>query len=325
MTFNTDDIFKISTDAQFSTLALKIFEYQHSTNLIYREYVNNLGIDPTSVKTISEIPFLPIEFFKSRKIVCTQEKPVTTFYSSGTTQNQSSKHYIIDINIYETSFLNAFRRYFGNERETIILGLLPSYLEKGGSSLVYMVNKLIENSNNSDSGFFLHNFDDLQNIIVKNQSKNIVLFGVSYALLDFAASLNQPLPHISIIETGGMKGRRKEITKQEMYAELKKAFGVNRIYSEYGMTEMLSQAYSTEEEIFTTPPWLKIMIRELNDPFSYEPTGKSGGINVIDLANIYSCSFIETKDLGVKPNEATFKVLGRIDNSDTRGCNLMVE
>jgi phenylacetate-coenzyme A ligase PaaK-like adenylate-forming protein len=324
MAININDIFSIDSDKKFEELCLKIYKYQYNNNEIYNDYSNKLHKTPANVIQIEDIPFLPIEFFKTHKILCNELSHQIIFTSSGTTGINTSKHYVADLSIYEKSFISSFRKYLCNEQDVIILGLLPSYLEREGSSLIYMVKKLIENSNNKLSGFFLNEFDKLENIIANNTDKKIILFGVSFALLDFGNFINQKLPHITIVETGGMKGQRKEITKQEMYATLKEQFGVSNINSEYGMTELLSQAYSQEDEKYTCPPWMKVLIREVNDPFSYETNGGGGGINVIDLANIHSCSFVETKDIGVKIDEHHFKVIGRMDNSDTRGCNTMI-
>jgi len=310
------------TDSNFEAIALEVFHFQYQNNPIYKKFVDYLGKNnPTSC---AEIPFLPISFFKTDEIRCFHKNTEIQFKSSGTGGNRST-HFIESLSLYEKSFEHTYRNQLGDPEEQIIIALLPNYIENGESSLVYMVNKLIYLSNNNLSGFYLN---DIEKIKTTYQSalefgKKVVIFGVSYALLDLAEqSLN--LSQATIIETGGMKGRRKELTKEELHTELKKGLHVSYIASEYGMSELLSQAYSNKDGIFTTPPWMKIIIRDVNDPLSLVGKGKTGGINVIDLANLYSCSFIATQDLG-KSFGSTFQLMGRFDNSDIRGCNLLIE
>lgn len=312
----------------FNSLALKIFNYQLSHNDIYNRYVKSLKIDETTVRHYSQIPFLPIEFFKSQKIVCTNTPENTVcFSSSGTTGQITSKHYVTDTSLYEASFKKGFELVYGNITDYCVLALLPNYLERKGSSLVYMFNQLILDSNNSLSGFYLNNLSDLIATIeiLKKKKQKTILLGVTYALLDLADMNIELTDDFIVMETGGMKGKKKEMLKEELYGILRQKFKVLTIHSEYGMTELLSQAYSTQNGQFGCPPWMKILIRDVNDPFSYISENKSGGVNVIDLANINSCSFIETKDIGRLTHSSQFEILGRFDNSDLRGCNLMIQ
>lgn len=321
-----DDIFAVNNNVDFENIALKIFKYQAENNDVYREYINKLKINVNVVKTIVDIPFLPIEFFKTHKVIIKDNNPEITFISSGTTGMQTSKHFVGDLKIYEKSFLQGFKNFYGDISQYTILALLPSYLEREGSSLIYMVTNLIKNASN-ESGFYLHNLNDLSNKIsqLKNENKKIFLIGVSYALLDLAENFNVNLSNCIVMETGGMKGKRKEISKEELHKILKQKFNVPIIHSEYGMTELLSQAYSQKNGYFKSQPWMKILIRDIYDPFAYVKNNISGGINVIDLANIFSCSFIETKDLGRLNDNNDFTILGRFDNSDVRGCNLLIQ
>jgi len=323
---NFSNIFTIQTSKQFEYKALAIFNYQAKNNAVYKEFLHLLKIDISSINKIEKIPFLPIQFFKSHKLVSNFNKIEQTFLSSGTTGAIPSKHFITDIKVYEKSFLNTFCHFFGDIKDYIILALLPSYLEREGASLVYMVDSLITESGSKNSGFYLHNMDKLAEKL-KNLDKKggkILLIGVSYALLDLLEKYNFKLQNTLVLETGGMKGRRKEMIKKELHQQLKQGFGVTKIYSEYGMTELLSQAYSMGNELFKTPPWMKIIIRDTEDPFFILPHNKAGGINIIDLANYNSCSFIATQDLGKTYGANCFEILGRFDNSDIRGCNLMV-
>jgi hypothetical protein len=319
-----DRIFSIHSDESFEKTALEVFRYQYEHNFIYRNFADSLGrTNPTS---ITEIPFLPIEFFKTHSVIsCNPETVELTFLSSGTTDSTRSKHLIHSASIYEKSFEASYRTFIGNPEEQVILGLLPNYIEQGNSSLVYMVDKLIQLSQSKLSGFMLNDLESVESIYTEAtlSGKKVVIFGVSYALLDLAEK-GTDLSKAMIIETGGMKGRRAELTKEELHKELMNGLNVPLVSSEYGMTELLSQAYSNKEGLFTEPNWMKILIRDINDPFNYVAKGKTGGINVIDLANIYSCSFIATQDLG-KIIDNKFQLLGRFDNSDIRGCNLMVE
>lgn len=320
-------IFSISSDKEFSDIALSVFRYQAAENSFYNKYLNALKVNPKNITDIKQIPFLPIEFFKSEKIVCGNPNIQQIFASSGTTGTAQSKHYVSDVSLYEKSYTKGFEHFYGHIEDYCVLALLPSYLEREGSSLVYMVNDLIQGSKNPLSGFYLHNYDDLINVLKQTASQKTILFGVTYALLDLAEKLSPhsiKFPNLIVMETGGMKGKRKEMVREELHSILCNGFGVNAIHSEYGMTELLSQAYSKGNGIFECPPWMKILIRDANDPFTILPENKTGGINVIDLANINSCSFIATQDLGKNLTTSTFEVLGRFDNSDIRGCNLLV-
>lgn len=322
---NPKDIFEISSDKDFEDLALQVFQYQHKYNTVYRSFCDLLYKNPSDVKSIEEIPFLPIQFFKSYEVICKNFQPEITFTSSGTTGQQTSKHLVLDKNVYEQSFLSAFKQFYGNVEEYVVLALLPSYIEREGSSLIYMVERLISLSNQIESGFYLHNIDELIETLtlLNTKNKKILLIGVSFALLDLVEQHSFSLNNTIVMETGGMKGRRKEITREELHSKLKKGFGVKNIHSEYGMTELLSQAYSYENGLFKCPNWMRVLTRDTEDALSLLNTNKTGGINVIDLANIHSCAFIATQDLGKVYEDKTFEVLGRFDNSDIRGCNLM--
>ncbi|WP_395059103.1 acyl transferase [Flavobacterium sp.] len=320
------DIFSISNQKQFEKIALKIFRYQYENNLVYHEFCDYLKTDVHKVKTIQQIPFLPIQFFKSHAVLSNSNPIEATFSSSGTTGMITSKHLVTDVSLYEDSYRNAFSQFYGNIEDYLVLALLPSYLEREGSSLIYMVDDLIKLSNNSDSGFYLHNHEDLikKLIALDNEGQNVILIGVTYALLDLIEKQKFDLKNTIVMETGGMKGKRKEMIREELHEQLCDGFGINAIHSEYGMTELLSQAYSLGNGVFECPNWMQILVRDTEDALTYVETGKTGGINVIDLANINSCSFIATQDLGKKYSNNTFEVLGRFDNSDIRGCNLMV-
>jgi len=320
-------IFQIRNPDEFDQLALEIFKYQAGSNKIYHDYLTILGIDPFAINRPEEIPFIPIELFKSHKIITGNERPVLKFESSGTTGTTKSKHYLIDTRLYASSFEKCFSLFYGSPDKYCILALLPSYLERKNSSLVYMVNSLIGRSKNKSSGFYLDNLSELSDTIKQLESnlQPVILLGVSFALVRFAEKFPMHLEHTIIMETGGMKGRQEEMTREELHGILGAAFHVGVIHSEYGMTELLSQAYSKGHGMFQTPPWMKILIRDTYDPFTYLPTGESGGINIIDLANIHSCSFIATQDIGRINSSGYFEVLGRFDNSDIRGCNLMLE
>lgn len=322
----SQDIFTISSAKQFEKIALKVFRYQHENNAIYREFCDLLKTDKGAVKSLEQIPFLPIQFFKSQEILSSSEPVQKTFTSSGTTGIITSKHLITDVTLYEQSYRNAFSEFYGNIEDYAVLALLPSYLERSGSSLIYMVQDLIELSTNENSGFYLHNYDELISKLLELDAagQNVILIGVTYALLDLIEERKFQLKNTIIMETGGMKGKRKEIIREELHTILCEGFGVSSIHSEYGMTELLSQAYSLGNGIFECPSWMNILIRDPEDALTYVSNGKTGGINVIDLANINSCSFIATQDLGKKYPNNSFEVLGRFDNSDIRGCNLMV-
>ena len=327
------DIFTISSHKQFEKIALKIFRFQYENNLVYQEFCDFLKVDKQSVKSLQQIPFLPIQFFKNHNVVSNTNEIQETFISSGTTGVITSKHLVTDVSLYEQSYRNAFSEFYGNIEDYVVLALLPSYLERSGSSLIYMVKDLIELSHNENSGFYLNNYDELiyKLIELDNAGQNVILIGVTYALLDLIEKQKFQLKNTIVMETGGMKGKRKEMIREELHEILCDGFGVQTIHSEYGMTELLSQAYSLGNGIFECPAWMQILIRDTEDALTYVNNGKTGGINVIDLANINSCSFIATQDLGKKqPNQAaywqagSFEVLGRFDNSDIRGCNLMV-
>jgi phenylacetate-coenzyme A ligase PaaK-like adenylate-forming protein len=333
---------------EIGSLALEVFRFQAGNNPVYRDFLGALGVHPPSVKTIEQLPFLPVGLFKTHQIKTGTFEPVTVFESSGTTGSVPSRHFVKDISLYEESFGKGFEAFYGPPRGTCIIGLLPSYLERKNSSLVYMVNRLIHQSEHPQSGFYLDEWDKLMTVLpeLEKQGQRTLLIGVSFALLDFAEKYSSgnpgvPLDHITIMETGGMKGRREEITRDQLHQALKKAFGVKTIHSEYGMTELLSQAYSKGDGIFQCPPWMKVLIREEDDPITVyspissieQPTSSirhrvpnavSGAINIIDLANIHSCSFIATDDVGKLYPDGKFEVLGRMDGSDLRGCSLMV-
>ena len=319
-------VFSISTPAEFDALALDIFRFQYKNNKIYRQFCDLLQVNSSKVEEVSKIPFLPIEFFKTHRVISSEEAPKITFSSSGTTGAQTSKHFVPDLSIYEESFRKGFEYFYGNIEDYAVLALLPSYLEREGSSLIYMVDDLIKSSNNSHSGFYLHNIDALKKKLelLDQQGQKVLLIGVSFALLDLVEKHSFELKNTIVMETGGMKGRRKEMIRTELHEVLKKGFGVPFIHSEYGMTELLSQAYSSKNGIFECPPWMKLLIRDPEDALTLLPEGKSGGINVIDLANINSCSFIATQDLGKDLGAGKTEILGRFDNSDIRGCNLLV-
>ncbi len=316
-----------STEEDFNEIAIDVFKFQFQNNKVYRNYIQNLKTNVDLIKNYRQIPFLPIEFFKTQEVVCQNIAAETVcFSSSGTTGQLTSKHCVNDIRIYERSFCSGFEQFYGKASDYCILALLPNYLERTGSSLVYMFDHLIRQSGSPYSGFYLNNLDDLIKTItiLKQNKQKTLLLGVTYALLDLADKNIELTENFTVMETGGMKGKRKELLKEELHHYLKMKFNVSSIHSEYGMTELLSQAYSKSDGVFDCPPWMRVLIREVNDPFLYEKTGKGGGINVIDLANINSCSFIETKDLGRLNKDSQFEILGRFDNSDLRGCNLMI-
>jgi phenylacetate-coenzyme A ligase PaaK-like adenylate-forming protein len=320
------DIFSISSQKQFEKIALKQFRYQYENNAVYKDFCDLLKIDKQTVKSIQQIPFLPIQFFKSHNVLSSTEIIQEIFTSSGTTGAVTSKHLVTDITLYKQSYCNGFSQFYGNIEDYVVLALLPSYLEREGSSLIYMVNDLIDKTNNPSSGFYLHNYNELiiKLIELDNQGQNVILIGVTYALLDLIELHQFNLKNTIIMETGGMKGKRKEIIREELHQLLCDGFGLKTIHSEYGMTELLSQAYSYGNGVFECPSWMQVLIRDTEDALTYVENGKSGGINVIDLANINSCSFIATQDLGKKYPNNSFEVLGRFDNSDIRGCNLLV-
>lgn len=320
------DIFTISGKKAFDKITLKVFRHQYANNAVYHDFCNHLGKSPDNVKSVESIPFLPIQFFKTHEVLSDTQPVQETFTSSGTTGTATSRHLVTDLSYYEQSFRLAFSQFYGNIEDYAVLALLPSYLEREGSSLIYMVDDLIQRSNNPHSGFYLNNYEELIETLetLDNSGQNVLLIGVTYALLDLVEIKQFNLKNTIIMETGGMKGRRREMIREELHQQLCIGFGVNEIHSEYGMTELLSQAYSLGNGIFECPPWMDILIRDPEDALTYVTEGKNGGINVIDLANFNSCSFIATQDLGKKYPNQSFEVLGRFDNSDIRGCNLMV-
>lgn len=323
---NTENIFSIKTQSDFNTVALEVFKFQFENNAVYRSFCDLLYIHPSDVKRVEDIPFLPISFFKTHSILSTTDKIQETFTSSGTTGSVTSKHQVTNVSIYEESFLKGFKHFYGNIEEYTILALLPNYLEREGSSLIYMVNDLITKSKKPESGFYLNNLNDLTTKLERldAQGEKVLLIGVSFALLDLVEKHSFQLNNTIIMETGGMKGRRKELIREELHAILKQGFGVQNIHSEYGMTELLSQAYSTGNGVFKCPNWMQVLTRDIEDALTIQSPGKTGGLNVIDLANINSCSFIATQDLGKVSQDGSFQILGRFDHSDIRGCNLMV-
>lgn len=319
-------IFEIQTTSDFERLAMKLFHFQYNHSKTYHSFCSILQIDPQKVDRLEKIPFLPIDFFRTQRISCIEEKAKLIFSSSGTTGSQTSFHEVPFPDLYENSFTKGFQHFYGDIEQYCILALLPSYLERNGSSLVYMAEHLIHKSNHPDSGFYLHNFSELHDKLqkLKARKQKTILLGVTYALLNLVADFLIDFPELIIMETGGMKGKRKEMIREDVHRILINTFHCPSIHSEYGMTELLSQAYSKGNGIYETPPWMKILIRDPNDPFTLLPDNHSGGINVIDLANVYSCAFISVQDIGKKHPSGSFEVLGRFDQSLVRGCNLLV-
>jgi phenylacetate-coenzyme A ligase PaaK-like adenylate-forming protein len=320
-------VFHISDEKDFDNLALKIFRFQYGSNAVYREFSQLLKDDPSGINDWQNIPFLPVSLFKDHKIISGEGHVFRkVFTSSGTTGNIPSQHFIKDLKLYEESFTRSFGIFYGDPGEFRFLALLPGYLERQGSSLVYMLDYLIRKTEQHGSGFFLHDLDSLKERLheTRNHSRQTILFGASYSLLDFAEQYPMDLSGVTVMETGGMKGRRKEMIREELHEILCSKLNVDRVHSEYGMTELLSQAYSKGKGIFRSPPWMKILIRDINDPMHFLPAGRTGGINIIDLSNLYSCSFIATQDLGKLHEDGSFEVSGRFDDSDVRGCNLLV-
>jgi phenylacetate-coenzyme A ligase PaaK-like adenylate-forming protein len=319
-------IFSISNAQEFEKASLAVFNHQAIHNRIYQAYMTNLRINPADILTSAQIPYLPISFFKTHEVRSSSHVPEIIFSSSGTTGMSQSKHLVTDIHLYEQSFNSTFEQFYGTIENTCLLALLPAYLEREGSSLIYMVDALLQQSKHPDSGYFLHNHEALYHKLQQLQSagQKTILMGVTYALLDFIEQYHLDFPELVVMETGGMKGKRKEMVREELHQLLQDGFGVKAIHSEYGMTELLSQAYSHGNGVFNCPPWMKIYLRDTNDPLSLINGNKTGGINVIDLANLHSCSFIATQDLGRLFPDGSFEVLGRFDHSDIRGCNLLV-
>lgn len=321
------EIFEIKDERTFRATALEVFHLQVQTVAVYREYLAALGVEPDNVKEIEHIPFLPVEFFKSHQIIREDMKPEAIFESSGTTLSTPARHHVADITIYRESFTRGFSKFYGSPNELCILALLPSYLERKGSSLVHMMDHLISRSKHPQSGFYLDNLEELTGILKERNTDGqpTLLLGVSFALLDLAEKFPVNLSdNITLMETGGMKGRRKEMVRGELHETLRTAFAVKDVHSEYGMTELLSQAYSSGAGIFSCPPWMDVLVRDPNDPLSLLGEGSAGGLNVIDLANLNSCSFLATGDLGKRNSDGSFEILGRFDHSDIRGCNLLI-
>ena len=319
-------VFNIQSTEDFTNTALQVFKHQFANNKVYRSFCDLIYVHPSDVHTVDQIPFLPIQFFKTREVLSSADEIQETFTSSGTTGSTTSKHLVTDLSWYETSYLKGFEHFYGNIEDYVVLALLPNYLERKGSSLIYMVDDLIKRSQHTESGFYLNNLDELAQKLkfLDTQGKKVLLIGVSFALLDLIEQYEFNLSNTIIMETGGMKGRRKELIRNELHTILSNGFGVQNIHSEYGMTELLSQGYSKGNGIFNCPPWMQILTRDTEDALTILPKGKSGGINVIDLANYNSCSFIATQDLGKVYQDNSFEIIGRFDNSDIRGCNLMV-
>jgi hypothetical protein len=320
-------IFGQLDERTFNVIALGIFHYQYLKNEIYRRYVDLLKIVPETIVHYSEIPFLPVSFYKTYPVVSGLSEPETCFLSSGTTGQERSRHYVLDLSVYDESLVKGFEGFYGPVEEYTIFALTPDPQQNPDSSLIYMINKWIHKSRSKNSGFYLDRHENLSKLLKEKESsgKKLLLIGLSYALIDFAEKFPIALPDAIIMETGGMKGKRKEMVREELHNYLGERFHCKDIHSEYGMTELLSQAYAKESGRFRTPPWMKVLIRDTNDPLSLLPDGKTGGINIIDLANFNSCSFLSIQDLGKINNDSTFEVLGRFDFSDLRGCNLMVD
>lgn len=328
MNNNTGHFFYIENETQFNEIALATFRHQAASCKVYAEYISHLKVDLDAITHYSQIPFLPISFFKSHSVISGTKPVEITFSSSGTTGQITSKHLVQDLSIYEESYNKAFELFYGPAENCCLLALLPSYLERDGSSLIYMVDDLLKQSKHPLSGYFLHNHQELYHTLLQLQQakQKTILIGVTYALLDFIEQYQLNFPELIVMETGGMKGKRKEMVRAELHQLLSAAFGVAHIHSEYGMTELLSQGYSKGEGIFECPPWMKILLRDTSDPLSIlDEKYTTGGINVIDLANINSCSFIATQDLGKLHGQGKFEIMGRFDNADIRGCNLLVQ
>lgn len=327
MSINPEQIFALKDNVAFEKAALAVFYHQAKNCTVYNQFIHHLGIESEKITTFRQIPFLPISFFKSHEVISNSAPPQIVFSSSGTTGQAQSKHVVTDVEVYERSFNQAFEQFYGPIKDTCLLALLPSYLERDGSSLIYMVDSLLRQSEHPKSGYFLHDLHQLYQTLTELKANNqkTILIGVTYALLDFVEQFKIDFPELIVMETGGMKGKRKELVREELHQLLCEGFGVSKIHSEYGMTELLSQAYSNGDGIFRCPPWMKILLRDTYDPLTLVAQKQTGGINVIDLANINSCSFIATQDLGKLHEDGQFEVLGRFDNADIRGCNLLVQ
>ena len=320
------NFWEIKSESDFELCTKQTFNYQYQNNSIYRSYCDLIHFNPSDINSIQDIPFLPISFFKTHEVKSFDGAAIVTFSSSGTSGAQTSKHFVKILSDYENSFSNAFRLFYKNPEQIAILALLPSYLERKGSSLIYMADHLIKKSKHAKSDFYLNNLDELKDVLLQLEAEKqpTLLLGVSFALLDLIERFNFKLKSTIVMETGGMKGRRKELIREDLHLQLAKGFGVKKIHSEYGMTELLSQAYSKGNGVFSCPPWMQVFIRDTSDPFTNLAQGMMGNINIIDLANRESCAFIATQDLGRKNYLNKFEVLGRLDHSDIRGCNLLV-
>ncbi|MEJ5992790.1 acyl transferase [Pedobacter sp. Du54] len=327
MSIKTEHFFNLKDDAAFEKAALATFYHQAKNCKVYNQFIHHLGVNPNEITSYRKIPFLPINFFKSHEVVSNTAPPEIIFSSSGTGGQIQSKHLVTDIHLYERSFNQAFEQFYGSIKDTCLLALLPSYLERNGSSLIYMVDSLLKQSEHPKSGYFLHDLAKLYQTLktLQKTRQKTILIGVTYALLDFVEQFQLHFPELMVMETGGMKGKRKELVREELHQLLCKGFGVAKIHSEYGMTELLSQAYSYGDGIFNCPPWMRILLRDTYDPLTLVGNKQTGGINVIDLANVNSCAFIATQDLGKLYKDGSFEVLGRFDNADIRGCNLLVQ
>jgi phenylacetate-coenzyme A ligase PaaK-like adenylate-forming protein len=321
-----EKMFDIVSDREFTAFALEVFHYQYNQNEVYRDFVDASRINVRNIASVTDIPFLPIEFYKTRDVVCGNVPPQAIFRSSGTTGMVRSRHMITDLSLYRHSFIKGFERCYGNPEHMQFLALSPTPEQAPESSLVYMIQQLMDLSSSPENGFFLANHTGLHARLRQRRARGtkVMLIGLTYALLDFAADYPGDYEPLIVVETGGMKGKGREITREELHATLCPAFGVEQIHSEYGMTELLSQAWSQGDGLFSTPPWMKIMIRDANDPLTYVGPGETGGINIIDLANQDSCSFIATEDLGKLRLDGQFEVLGRFDAADARGCSLLI-
>ncbi|WP_207492911.1 acyl transferase [Aridibaculum aurantiacum] len=319
-----NNIFSVTAQS-FEAVALQVFQFQYSNNQVYKQWVDALGVHPKQVTQLKQVPFLPVSFFKTHQVVAGQFEPEAIFESSGTTTTINSKHYVKDIELYKRSFLEGFRMFYGDVKDWCIIGLLPSYLERQGSSLVVMVDELVKQSGHPRSGFYLYDYPQLKETLTQLESagKRTMVIGVTFALLDLAEQFPMKLQHTIVMETGGMKGRREELIRPQVHEKLQEGLGVDKVHSEYGMTELLSQAYSKGNGIFKSVPWMKLLLRDEDDPLAIKGTGR-GVVNVIDLANIYSCSFIATDDAGIIYDDGSFEIHGRTDTSDIRGCSLMV-
>jgi len=321
-------VFSITNESAFRQIALEVYHFQYYNNPVYRLFCDTIDRTPAQVVALQQVPFLPISFFKTHEIRCFDAAPEAIFRSSGTTGMEQSRHLVKDLELYRESFTRCFERFYGKVQNYCVLGLLPSYLERVDSSLVYMVQQLIRSSGHPDSGFYLYDHQQLASVLrrLENKGQKTLLIGVTFALLDFARAFPMKLSHTTIMETGGMKGRGKELVREEVHQMLANAFQTGIIHSEYGMTEMLSQAYANGAGRYSTPPWLKVFVRDETDPLSCIDAQQktiSGALNVVDLANLYSCSFIATEDLARLYSDGSFEILGRMDNTDVRGCSLM--